>query len=296
MAKIIASTSKWWSEKIRPPFSDFRTKSTWRAKRLTLQVTPKRELVITMRRFTTAKSRRAKTHKQLVLPLRFWPGRAKELAISYKKHRLSGTILLQRTASAVVVLIGAIGIFYFGGQVLRADPAPPPASIALPTPVEAKPVKQESNSLAPSQPHQLVIPAIGVNAGIMTVGRQADGTMQTPSLYDHQAGWYELGPTPGEIGPAIIVGHVDNYQGPSVFWRLGQLKASDEIQVARKDGKTAKFRVTSVEQFDQNAFPTERVYGNTDKAELRLITCGGTFDNSTGRYTHNTVVFASLID
>jgi LPXTG-site transpeptidase (sortase) family protein len=134
-----------------------------------------------------------------------------------------------------------------------------------------------------------------VNADIITVGKNADGSMETPDINSHDTGWYKYGPTPGEIGPAIIVGHVDNLNGPSVFWRLGELKAGDKVEITRKDGKPVKFKVDSVQQFEQENFPAKKVYGNTDHAGLRLITCGGTFDSSTGRYTHNTVVFASVI-
>jgi len=122
-----------------------------------------------------------------------------------------------------------------------------------------------------------------------------DGSLATPPVLDYITGWYDKSPTPGEIGPSIIDGHVDNYETISVFWRLRELKANDEVDVTRTDGSVAKFKVTALQSFDQANFPTKEVYGNINYAGLRLITCGGTFSTVTGHYDHNTVVFASLI-
>jgi sortase (surface protein transpeptidase) len=114
-------------------------------------------------------------------------------------------------------------------------------------------------------------------------------------LYD-QAAWYRYSPTPGEIGPSVIIGHVDSAKrGPSVFFTLGALKPGQRIEVARADGTTAAFGIDSVESFPKNSFPTRAIYGDTDYAALRLITCGGSFDKATGNYRDNIVVFARLV-
>lgn len=107
------------------------------------------------------------------------------------------------------------------------------------------------------------------------------------------AGWWRAGPEPGEPGAAVIAGHLDNADGPDVFYRLADVEPGDEIVVTRTDGSEAVFRVVDVGQFPQDAFPTERVYGApADRAVLRLITCGGEYDRNLGRYRDNVVVFA----
>ena len=141
----------------------------------------------------------------------------------------------------------------------------------------------------------MTIASVGINYGVKPVGKLADGTMETPGVLESITGWYKFSPTPGEIGPSVIVGHVDSYKGPSVFWRLREVKPGDMVQVARADGKVANFKITALKQFDQANFPTQEVYGNVDKAELRLITCGGTFNHKTQHYSENTVVFATLV-
>ena len=121
--------------------------------------------------------------------------------------------------------------------------------------------------------------------------------MQVPGPGPHygEAGWYRFSPTPGEIGPAVIVGHVDSAaDGPSVFFRLGSLHHGDLIQVARADGTTAVFAVDSVHLYPKTEFPTQLVYGDTTNSALRVITCGGPFDHATGHYRDNVVVFATL--
>ena len=143
-----------------------------------------------------------------------------------------------------------------------------------------------------SAPTRLTIPAIGVDSELMPLGLEPDGSLETPPSA-FPAGWFTGAPTPGELGPAIIVGHV-RYIEPGVFARLADLRRSDRIDVKRKDGSTATFRVTKVAHFAKAAFPTETVYGNLDHAGLRLITCGG-LDAATNEYDENAVVFAELV-
>ena len=116
--------------------------------------------------------------------------------------------------------------------------------------------------------------------------------MQVPSSYS-VAGWYTGSPRPGAIGSAIIVGHIDSTSGPGVFFRLSELKAGDKVYVKRADGTLAEFRVTSVQTYLKDQFPTEDVYGPVPDAELRLITCGGAFDAATRHYLSNIVVYAT---
>jgi LPXTG-site transpeptidase (sortase) family protein len=150
--------------------------------------------------------------------------------------------------------------------------------------------------LPPSPPTQLEVPAIGVSTDLLQLGQNADGTVQVPPLArDSKAGWYRYSPTPGELGPAVLLGHVDSAEyGAGVFFRLGALKPGDTLSVTRADDTVAAFRVTRVASFPKDRFPTLDVYGNTDDAELRLITCGGAFDSSTRSYENNIVVYAAL--
>jgi sortase (surface protein transpeptidase) len=151
--------------------------------------------------------------------------------------------------------------------------------------------------LKKSQPVALSIPAIKVTSPLLDLGLNADGTLQVPSLDDprSKAGWYRNSPTPGSLGPAIIVGHIDSKKyGPGVFYELGSLMPGQEIDIARKDGTVAVFRVDGVRSYPKDHFPTLDVYGNIDHAGLRLITCGGTFDPERGSYENNIVVYASL--
>jgi Sortase domain len=151
-------------------------------------------------------------------------------------------------------------------------------------------------SLPRSLPVSVDIPAIGVDTKLLHLGLNADGTIQVPSLETSSgmAAWYKYSATPGQIGSSVIEGHVDSVQGPAVFFRLGALRPGDTVNVTLADGITAIFRVTGVREYVKSRFPAKAIYGATDFAALRLITCGGAFDYATGHYLSSTVVFASL--
>jgi hypothetical protein len=140
-------------------------------------------------------------------------------------------------------------------------------------------------------PIHLRIPAIDVDTGLETLRRAADATIEVPRQ-PSSAGWWADGPRPGQVGPAVVLGHVDSRTGPAVFFRLGELTASDEVFIDRADGSTVRFVVTTLHRFHKDEFPTELVYYPTLKPELRLVTCGGPIDPSTGHYRDNLVVFA----
>ena len=152
--------------------------------------------------------------------------------------------------------------------------------------------------LPASKPVSVDIPAIGVHSAMQYLGLTAQHTLQVPKPGPHynEAGWYKYSSTPGSLGPAVIVGHVDSEaQGPSVFFSLGALRPGDNVLVTRADGLVAVFRVDGVRSYPKDHFPTQLVYGETDHAALRLVTCGGAFDQATGHYLDNIVVFASLV-
>ena len=190
--------------------------------------------------------------------------------------------------SLIVCGAAAIGI-----AVLLQQHAPSPSPSAAGT--VGSPVK--GPTLRKSPPLTVSIPAIGVDSKLLDLGLNKDGTLQVPDLNTSadEAAWYKNSVTPGQAGASIIEGHVDSYQGPAVFFRLGALKPGNEIDVTLADGVTAIFRVTGVREYLKADYPANVVYGATDYAALRLITCGGDFDPGTGHYLSSVVVFASLV-
>jgi hypothetical protein len=145
-------------------------------------------------------------------------------------------------------------------------------------------------------PVRLEIARIGVSTGLQRLGRAADGTVEVPDgphKWD-TAGWYAGGTRPGDPGSAVILGHVDSTSGPAVFSRLRQLRRGDKVEVVRADGSRVRFAVERVAQYDKARFPTDDVYYPTLRPQLRLVTCGGTFDPVGGHYRANVIAFASL--
>jgi sortase (surface protein transpeptidase) len=170
------------------------------------------------------------------------------------------------------------------------------SSPALPPPAAAR-AAASTLALPRSVPVTLAIPAIGVHATVIKLGLNPDRTLQVPPLTPagvKQAGWYDRGPAPGQTGPAVIAGHVDSYQGPGAFFRLGALRPGDQIDVTRADRTTAVFRINAVDEYTKTSFPTQQVYGPVTYAGLRLITCGGQFDYQTRHYRSNIVIYATL--
>ncbi len=173
-----------------------------------------------------------------------------------------------------------------------SDPVPAPApSVAAPGSVAPS---GAAAPMARSTPVRVQIPTIGVDSALMQLGLQADGSLQVPPV-GFPAGWYTGAPTPGELGPAILAGHVDWGGHPGVFYHLRDLQPDAEVTVTRQDRRAAVFRVRQVEEYPKDKFPTDVVYGDIDHAGLRLITCGGSFDRQTRNYDDNIVVFADLV-
>ncbi len=140
---------------------------------------------------------------------------------------------------------------------------------------------------------ELRIPAIGVATSLSTLGLNLDGTVQVP-IIPQRAGWFRLGPTPGQVGSAVILGHVDSYDGPAVFYRLRYLQPGDQVAVSLADGAVAHFAVTKVETYPNEDFPARQVYASHGESTLQLVTCGGEFDTATG-YQANVVIYTSLV-
>ena len=200
--------------------------------------------------------------------------------------------LRTRVAGIAGVLLIVAGTAVVGAAAAAQVHAPQPsASVAGVTGSSAR-----GPSLPRSLPVSVKIPAIGVDSKLLHLGLNSDGTIQVPSLETSadMAAWYKYSATPGQIGSSVIEGHVDSYQGAAVFFRLGALRPGDTVNVTLADGTTAIFRVTGVREYVKTRFPAKAIYGATDFAALRLITCGGAFDYATGHYLSSTVVFASL--
>lgn len=199
-------------------------------------------------------------------------------------RRLIAVIAL--AAGVVVVGAGAAGLALTRTPAAaRLDPAP-----ALPAPSgpivavgQAEPVT--------ALPVSLVIPSIGVQTPLVDLGVTADGALQVPASTS-VAGWYTGSPRPGDTGSAIIAGHIDSVSGPGIFYHLSQLQPGAKVYIRNANGTLAVFRVTQVQAYAKDDFPTGAVYGPTPDPELRLITCGGAFDAARKSYESNTVVYA----
>ncbi len=232
--------------------------------------------------------------------------------------------------AAVVVLLAMVGVGMIGASVRTVPPPRPPQPLAQAGPADRSPSSTAPTTAASSvngsgtvttdqasvddgstdapnadivptglprsTPTTISIPRIGVNAEMMTLGMNPDGTIQVPPLEQAmKAGWYAPGPSPGEVGNAVVVGHVDSAElGPAVFFNLGSLHKGDTINVVRADASTVTFTVDEVKSYPKTAFPTELVYGPSDKPSLRVVTCGGQFDQTVGGYLNNVIAFATM--
>jgi len=203
------------------------------------------------------------------------------------------------TAAAALCVAGGLGVIGTTLLSQRADPSMPTVSLQsdVPTLAPAPVLDGEPTTLPSSKPVRLEIPSIGVDSVVQHLGQDAEGGLEVPAPGPHydEAAWYRYSPTPGALGPAILLGHIDSASdGPSVFFRLGELRAGARISVTRADDSIAVFVVDAVHRYAKKDFPTRLVYGDIDHAGLRILTCGGAFDRATRHYLDNIVVFASL--
>jgi hypothetical protein len=206
------------------------------------------------------------------------------------RRPLTAAVLLSGVLAMVIAIVGLL--------VLAGRPGHPPGSAGAAAaglaPLGKLPPLMEPMTLAAAPPVALQIPAIGVRTRLVQLGITRQGTLQVPSS-PSVAGWYTGSPRPGEIGSSIIAGHIDSYLGPGVFYRLRELHPGDRIYVLQADGKSAVFRVTAVHQYPKAHFPEAAVFGPVPDAELRLITCGGTFDYARRSYLSNIVVYSTEV-
>ncbi|WP_244872235.1 class F sortase [Catellatospora sp. TT07R-123] len=217
------------------------------------------------------------------------------------RHRAGGRRRMGRfSATTLTAVCALLGLGLLAAALITA-PEPPPQPAADGSRYHAgdadrRPDARGVRPMDRSVPVRVRIPAINVDAVVVTVGTNPDGTLQVPELtHADLTGWYRYGPSPGERGNAVIVGHVDTRaSGPAVFYDLGRLAAGTRVEVVRMDGTVAVFGVVKVRSFPKAEFPATRVFGSSDDMGLRLVTCGGTYDEAQRNYLNSTVVFASL--
>ena len=197
-----------------------------------------------------------------------------------------GLLAVGGGAGGLVLLTGPLAQHGISPRPL-AHPGPPPAGAVAAPPRPIGPARV-------ARPVSLSIPVIGVHTRLIRLGLTAQGTLQVP-VSTAVAGWYTGGPRPGQVGSAVIAGHIDSYLGPGVFFRLRLLRPGDRVYVRQAGGRLAVFRVYAERSYPKDRFPTQKVYGPAPDPELRLITCGGTFDAATGSYLNNVVVYAAQI-
>nr|WP_228123627.1 class F sortase [Streptomyces olivaceus] len=195
---------------------------------------------------------------------------------------------------AVALLVLAVSLV--GGNDTSADSSGPPLPAQPGTSAPpASPASPAGRALPRAKPERLLIPEISVDAPFTDLAIGKNGQLKPPPAADtNLVGWYAGGVSPGEKGTSIIAGHVDTKTSAAVFARLDRLNEGDVFRVERADGRTASFTVDSLETFEKDAFPSERVYGDVDRPEVRLITCAGDYDHKVKDYTDNLVVFAHL--
>lgn len=204
-------------------------------------------------------------------------------------------------ASAVFIVFALVAVSVWATH--RNQPPPQPAAAVITgsaTTTHTSPATSSTVAYPPNNvgPASLSIPSLGVNHALEKVGLNSDGTLQVPGLNDVASpAWYDGSPSPGSLGPSVIVGHVDSAtSGDGVFFKLGSMLPGQEIDVTRTNGAVEHFTVTEVQSTPKASFPTSEVYGNTSDPELRVITCGGQFDSATGHYLNNIIVFAKFVD
>ncbi|MFE0680705.1 class F sortase [Streptomyces sp. NPDC058961] len=195
-------------------------------------------------------------------------------------------------SAAAALLVLAVAVTAAGCGSATPKPTPPPSVSAASS---APAATRAAVALPASKPVRVRIPSAGVDASpILDLGLATDGTVEVPSVADaERIGWYDKGVTPGQKGPAVLIGHFDTVKGPAVLRNVSQVRVGDTVSVTRADGRTVEFEVRALEQVDKKTFPTQKVYGDTDRPELRIVTCGGELTG--GHRPDNIILYADLV-
>jgi sortase (surface protein transpeptidase) len=211
-----------------------------------------------------------------------------------RRTRVAGLAALG-SAGLVAAGFGAAGLIdtFHTQQAVRSFSAATASGAVPASPSTAAATTAPAPTRQRAIPASLSIPAISLHTTLQQLGLDASGALNPPTNTT-QAGWYTGSSLPGEPGPTVLAGHVDTYQGPAVFYKLDDLGPGDTITVALSDGTSVEYVVTQVQLYAKDAFPTAEVYGARPDPELRLITCGGSFDYTKRSYRDNVVVYATL--
>lgn len=193
-----------------------------------------------------------------------------------------------------VVIASVLALAVGGGLLACSQNGAPAPDVAVENAATA-PAGRAAEPMKPSRPTRVKIPSAGVDAGpVLRLGLDGAGELQVPPVDRAElAGWYDRGVTPGEKGPSVLVAHYDTAKGPALMRDVAKIKLGDVIEVGRADGTTAAFKVHRIQQVDKKDFPTEQVYGDTNRPELRLITCGGPIVD--GHRSGNIILYADLV-
>ena len=220
--------------------------------------------------------------------------------MTFRPPTREGAPLHRRALPGLRAVPGALAVALAAAVAVGCTAAP--AAVPSVTPTTSAPAEASATPTAPvvtatplaegRPPAAVSAPSIGLDEPLIDLGIDADGKMEVPSDFD-EVGWFTGGGKPGGHGPTVIAGHVDSVTAPAVFFRLHELAPGDEVHVTDVDGAVVTYVVTEVADFPKDDFPTARVFGATIADELRLITCGGYFDASSGHYDDNRVVFAT---
>ncbi|MBM2614178.1 class F sortase [Actinoplanes sp. LDG1-06] len=192
---------------------------------------------------------------------------------------------MHRFAALLVVALALVA----GCGPEKNTPAPP-SSAAGANPADSFESSTTYETVA--RPVRIRIPALEVDSKIIDLGLRKDGSVEVPPSVA-EAGWWDGGPRPGQDGPAVILGHVDSSDGPGIFINLHKVRAGTVVEVDRADGSTATFKVTKVSRVAKTRFPTDLVYAPSLDPTLRLVTCGGSFDQARGSYRDNVIAYAA---
>jgi sortase (surface protein transpeptidase) len=210
--------------------------------------------------------------------------------------KLLGALQLRSRRRRILAALGALALAVLAWLLLRpSDPDPVVQTVVAPQTPKAQSVEKPKAKQQRRPGPRLEIPAIGVSARVVSLGLNADRSLEVPTNFA-TVGWWNGGPKPGEPGPAVLTGHVDSREtGPAVFYKLRELGPGDKVTYIRSDRSVVRFVVQRLEQHPKADFPTADVYGSTRRPVLRLITCGGEFNDATGHYLDNLIAFAHRV-
>jgi hypothetical protein len=226
----------------------------------------------------------------------------KTLSASWRRRAQSGRTRVWGVSLAAGAALAGVAFLGVGLVDQKSAPAPRPAAAGVVLAPPTAPNGGSADSTGPTSeiaglprsiPTAISIPAIGVRSGLEHLGQNPDHSIEVPHGFQ-TAGWFTDSVTPGQIGPMVILGHVDSHDGPGIFYRLGDLRPGDVVTVPRADRRSVDYRITGVREYAKDAFPTLDVYANAPVPAIRLITCGGRFDSATGHYESNVIAYGQV--